>query len=178
MRSVVLLSLATLTACASASTSGHPNTETVRVSSTGATTLGVSTLQDAQRRTVAAPFADVWRVLPSVLDSLGIPITTRDAATGQVGTTGQEVRRTLGHTMVSRYFACGNEQDATSAVSFDLFLTLMVQAQPVSTGGTSLAMVTTVRAKPITYSGGWIPCESRGLLEQRIVDEVTARTAH
>ena len=176
MRAVVLLALATLTACASASSSG--NTETVRVSSTGATTLGVSTLQDAQRRTIAAPFADVWRVLPAVLDSLGIPITTRDAATGQVGTTGLEVRRTLGHTMVSRYFACGNEQDATSAVSFDLFLTLMVQVQPAPAGGTSLATLTTVRAKPITYSGGWISCESRGLLEQRIADEVTARTAH
>jgi hypothetical protein len=35
-----------------------------------------------------------------------------------------------------------------------------------------------VRGKPIATFGDWIPCESMGLLEQRIVDGVVARLAH
>jgi hypothetical protein len=179
MKSICCLHILVLIAgCASGTASGRSTTETVRVGNGGSLNMGTSTLQDAHSRTVPAPFADVWRVLPAALDSLGVPITTRDAASGQVGTTGLEVRRTLGGTMVSRYFTCGGTQSGNSALSYDLFVILMVRAQANPAGGTALTTSMNVRGKPIATFGDWIPCESMGLLEQRIVDGVVARLAH
>jgi hypothetical protein len=173
-----LSALMLVAGCASGTARGGPSTETVRVGDGGSLNMGVSTLQDSHSRTVPAPLADVWRVLPAVLDSLGIPITTRDAASGQVGTTGLEVRRTLGGTMVSRYFTCGGNQGGSSALSYDLFVILMIHAQADPAGGTALTTSMTVRGKPISTSGDWMACESRGLLEQRIADGVVARLTH
>jgi hypothetical protein len=151
-------------------------TETVRVSSAGQTALGTSTLRDDHAATIAAPYDAVWAALPAVFDSLGIPVTVRDAASGQVGNTGFEVRRLLGGTMVSRYFDCGGDRATSSALSYDLFVAVTARLSRPSATETGLSTTTTVRGRPISTAGGWTPCESLGLLERRIVDAVARRT--
>jgi hypothetical protein len=96
----------------------------------------------------------------------------RDQATMQIGNGGFEVRRLLGGTIVSRLFHCGDTSTGSSALNYDLFVSVATQIRPDAAGETLLSTTTTVRAKPISLSGNWIRCESLGLLEQRIVDGV------
>lgn len=173
-----LCSALLLVSCASGGTpQQHGSEETVRVTSGSTVDLGMRLTDGAHRATIAAPLADVWAALPSVLDSLGVPVTMRDPATHRVGNAGYDVRRTLGGTIVSRYFDCGANRGGSAATSYDLFVSVLTTASTVD-GGTQLATDVTVKGKPVTYSGAWVNCESVGLLEQRIADGVTARTHH
>ncbi len=159
----------------SAASAGAQTPDPVRVQTGGsatATAVGTTSLQDTHDGTVAATVVDVWRVLPAVYESLSIPITLRDSASMQIGNGGLQVRRMLGGTMVSRYFTCGNTSGGASALTYELFVMITTQVSAALDGGTRIATQMTVKGKPMSYSGGWIPCGSSTSLEQRIVDGV------
>ena len=180
MRTCLLLTLVLIGACASAGKDPAAErrsdvTVVQNNDANGGMRMGTTELTDTREEVLPAKFAAVWSVLPVVYDSLGIPVTVRDPATGMVGNGGYDVRRLLGGTMVNRYFDCGEGRGGSSALSYDLFVTVMSHVVEKSPGETTLSTSTVVRARPISNSGQWIRCETRGLLEQRIEAGVIAR---
>jgi hypothetical protein len=167
------LSLASIIGCASggANPNNTPVVETARV--TSGSQLSLDRINDQGRHAAVAngSIADVWRLLPLVLDSLGVTVATMNAATYDIGNTGFDVRRKLGAAVVSTYFDC----PAGGAMSLDLYVSLLVHLEAASPTTTNLLTTVTVKGKPITYSGGWVNCSPTGLLEQRIADAVNAR---
>src|SRR5438270_6110646 len=80
MRMMSVIAIAALAACASANGATERPTETTRiVGATGGTsTLSMSSNTSASVTTIAFPIDRVWRLMPSVYDSLGIHLTVAD----------------------------------------------------------------------------------------------------
>src|SRR4051812_49889790 len=116
MRISRLLPLLVLAACAS---SGGPqlgsNEKTINLSDGSGGVLRLRAGDGAKMSTVAFPMDKVWRILPSVYDSLGMAITDLDPATHTVGNGGFKVHKTLGKVNLSKYIDCGNTQAYPSA---------------------------------------------------------------
>ena len=186
-----LCATALCAACASgsstsgSSTSGaasgsRPATETVRLGRLGSLTLPTN-----------APTADVsriphtadavWRIMPSVFDSLGVPVATIDPAGRVIGHPGYNTRQRLGKAPLSRYLDCGNSQIGLSADSYDVFLTVLttVRADGTDAGAASATLSTVVEAKarPVTYNQAYSNCSSKGGIERRIAELVNAKLA-
>ncbi|MEP6733285.1 MAG: hypothetical protein ABJE10_21760 [bacterium] len=168
-----VISLASVVACASGG--ANPSTsgalETTRITSGSQIALDNVNDEGRSKAVANASIAEVWRVLPSVLDSLGVKVATVNSTTYDIGNTGLDVRRQLGSTMVSKYFDC----PAGGAMSLDLFVSVVVHLDPASPSTTNLLTRLAVKGKPISYSGGWVNCSSTGVLEQRIAEGVNAR---
>lgn len=182
MNAIRALALVALLASCSSGTSSAglppaPISETTRVTTGGGGTGQMSADQSivAHKGTVNAIIGSVWAVLPSVYDSLGIQPSVSNAAAHQYGNTGFEVRQKLGSTMVTRLFDCGSNRGGSSAMSYDLFVTVLTTLEPGAGATTNVSTVVEVKGKPITYSGDWVHCSSNGSLEQRILDGITAR---
>ncbi len=173
---LLLLSLGTVQAC-SASTSAAPSTrpavQTIGGADAGRTTLVATSAADVSQLSYAADA--VWRVLPSVFDSLAIPLSTVDQARKEIGNTGLKVRRRLGNVPLSRYLDCGNTQMDPNADNYDIVLTVLSRVTP--NGVTAATLTTTVeaQARPATYSQAYSRCSSKGGLELRLADLVKAR---
>lgn len=125
--------------------------------------------------TVRGSTQAVWKVLPAILDSLGIPITLVDPPTNTIGNSGFTVHRRLGGTPLSRYIECGTTQIGPNADSYDVYIAFFVQVR--RDGDSSSAIVTGLdaSAKPSAFAGGYSPCSTKRLLETRIVDAVKGR---
>lgn len=180
MRVLPLVSLA-LVACASASpgTSPRPASETVRVMTGGVgTTLTMSGSDGVSVRTVAAPLDQVWRLLPGVLDTLGIPINVVDPAKHTIGNSGFNTRKALRSVSLSRYIDCGNSTGiGPNADTYQVNLEFLVDVQPVD-AGTSIRMTLQAMGKPINFAQDYSACSSKGALETRLVEIVSARIKH
>ena len=155
------------------------NPTTVRVTGSGGSAITMSMVDDGPgvlSRTVAGSVDDVFTALPAVYDSLGIPLTDRDAATHIVGNSGFNTRRRLGKTPLGRYFDCGSTQGAPSVDSYDIHLSVLSKVQPGSSAGLStITTIVEVMGRPAAFSGEYVKCSTNGVLEQRIVDGVKAR---
>jgi hypothetical protein len=136
--------------------------------------ITIHNASDAKVSTLAYPVDQVWRVLPGVLDSLGIPITVSDAAKHLIGNEGLNLRRRLGNTNLDRFIDCGNTQGAPSATTYDVHLAVRttVSADPA---GSTLSTTVSAMAKPVSFSGDYVRCSSTGVLESRIADGVRTR---
>jgi hypothetical protein len=177
MRTIVVLTCATLAACASggAGAPGSPSMETVRVASGNA--MMTTTLHptiNANGSTLAFPLDRTWAALRLVFDSLQIPVATMDAASHIIGNPEMKLRRRLGDVSLSQYINCGNTQGAPSAETYDIRMSVLTQAVSQSPGSTSVLTMVEARGKPITMSGEYTLCSSTGLLERRLVDLVRA----
>ena len=167
-----------LAACASSSRSpgaSAPVTQTVRVMGAGGGSVNLAPASTANAVTIAHPVDDVWRVLPSVYDSLAIPVTTRDAASRTIGNEGTRLRRQLGRTPLSRYIDCGNSQIGANADSYDVHLSVVTRLVPADGGATAVTTTLEAMARPANFPGDFARCHSRNELEQRITDAVRAR---
>lgn len=123
---------------------------------------------------LALPIDQVWRALPAVFDSLGLPATVRNPETRTLGTDGVRIRRRLGGAPLSRYFNCGSTQVDANADSYDVLLVLLLRAVPGQAGMTTLETTIDVRARPITFPQGYQACDSTGQLEARVAALVRA----
>jgi hypothetical protein len=183
MRCALLLPLALAAAAAGCSSSSPiesaPAPQTVRVSGGGSGPLAMGMTPspaDARASTVSAPLAEVWRVLPAAYESLNIPVSTVDTATGVMGNSGFNVRRRLGTVPLIRLIDCGTTQGGPSAETYDIRLTVTTRVTAVD-GGTRLATTVEPMGKPAAFSGEYIRCSSMGTLESRLADAVKARLA-
>ena len=172
MRLLPALSLVVITACASSgssstSTSATRPTQDVRIEGAGTLTTVAS---GPATSTSTLPYAidQVWRVLPAVYDSLGIPVTTVDAATHTVGNDGLKVRFRLGKVALSRYLDCGNTQIGASADSYEVFLVVRTHLRPGE--GTSTAAETALEAsaRSVQFAQSATRCSSKNALEPKV----------
>lgn len=171
--------LLVLAACASSSSGGAPaaaprtSTQTMGGSDVGR--LAVTTVVDAD--VISVPFdADaVFKVLPSVYDSLGVVVNLIDPARKQVGNSALKIRNRLGKNPLSYYLDCGSGQIGPNADSYDVVLSVSTTVSSGGAGQASLATLLDAQARPATYNQAYSRCGSKGLLEQKIADAVAKK---
>ncbi len=175
MRVLVLLSLLSAAACASANSSSEPPgaASTVRIAGAQGGELRMTSNAGANITRISFPIGKVWHALPAAFEELGIPITSVDTLTHTLSNGGFKTRRVLGPTPLSRYIDCGTTQIGENADSYDVYLTFVarVDEDPV-TGLATLNTLFESMARPVAFSREYSACSSRGVLEKRLADAV------
>ncbi|HEY5490019.1 MAG TPA: hypothetical protein VIK25_02400 [Gemmatimonadaceae bacterium] len=177
MRRLLLWCVLGGAACASstkAPETGASTSRTVQVAGMPGK-LTVTSQSRASVTGMAFTVDQVWKVLPSVLDSLGVKASSIDPSQHAIGAENFKVRVQLGRTPLSRYLECGGTQVGANADSYEVLLTVLAQVQPVATGGSTLSTLFEAVAKPIAFSQGYSKCSSKGLFETRLVEAVKKR---
>ena len=96
----------------------------------------------------------VWRVLPFVFDSLGIPIAAMDPAKRTLGNETYRVHGRLKGTPLSRFIDCGSStQIGPNADNYDVVLTLTAQVHPAEAGSSTVVTTFSAVGKPANFSG-------------------------
>lgn len=193
--SLALLGLAAFaTACASggASSSGTASSggavapvqtsgSTTRSTTTGIEGVGRLTInRTTEADVVTIPFdADaVFRILPSVYDSLGIQVNTVDPAKKTVGNSGYKIRNRLGKMPLSMYLDCGgSSQIGPNADSYDVYLSVLTTVSANGAGSAKVGTLVDAQARPATYNQAYSPCSSKARLEERLAELITKRLA-
>lgn len=178
MRRVTLCLLVVSTACASSGTSSiapvKPATQTIGGGGMGSLTMSASATTDVSHLPFSADA--VWRILPSVYDSIGIQVTTVDPATKKIGNPGYKIRQRLGKVPLSRYLDCGTTQIGPNADSYDVVLTVLTVVTPEGAGtGATLSTVVEAQSRPATFTQAYNRCSSKGAIEIRVAELVKAR---
>ena len=178
--SIASLALVALGACASAGTSGAagaPASQTISVIG-AAGGAQINTPGENTTHVQTLPFAvdQVWRMLPAVFDSLGIPVQTLDGVKRTIGITGYAIRRRLKTVPLSRFIDCGTSQMGPSADDYDVRLTVLTTVR-AGEGGATVTTSLEALARPLNYAQEYSRCSTKGALEQRIIDVLQARLA-
>jgi len=173
MRSSVALSLVVLVGCASshrgAAIQGAPEVPI------GSSSFRIRSPNGPAVKVVAFPLEQVWRVLPAVFDSLGIPITDVDAPQHVIGSSGFKARKRLKNVPLSKFVDCGSTQGFPSADDYDLKISVLTQVEPDASGGTSIATQVEAEGRPPAFSGAYSRCHSTGQLEAAISSAAAQR---
>jgi hypothetical protein len=178
MRRLVPVALLVLAACSSASSRpgeaipGRSQTAAVRDPTGGA--LRINPGEGAATATIAAPLDAVWKSLPAVFDSLGIPVNSLDQSTRSFGNAGFKLTKRLGKTALSEYIDCGKTQAFQSADTYEIYLVVMLQLHSPDPAKTMIATSVQASGKPLTVRGDYTRCSSKAELENRIVDRIRA----
>ncbi len=183
---VAITSLSALAACASSGASGSPvlrgsPADAVLIGgstgvNSGATLIGGgSSSVEKVGGTVPFDATDAWRVLPLVFDSLAIPVTLRDPETRTLGNQGFAVRNRLGAVSAARLFDCGMQQGAPNASTWELHVAIITTVEPAGAAAARILTSVDVRGRPAALGGSYNHCSSKGLLEQRIAEQVAQR---
>lgn len=187
MRRAAVFSCAFVAACAtgSAPTVQQPAgiatpVQVVTSSSSGGGTTGIGqyhlTTNDAAiPTTIEAPIDQVWPVMKSVFDSLGIPVATLNPSQHVIGNSGFRARRHLGKMPMIQLIDCGNFQGGPSAETYDINFSVTTQLVPLDARSTTLATLVQAQGSPPSVSGSAVTCGSLGKLEAIIADEVRKR---
>ena len=176
MRRAVPAVLVVLAACSS--TSSQPGealpgrSQTAAVRDPGGGALRINPGDGAATATIAMPRDAVWKSLPAVFDSLGIPINTVDPDLKAFGNSGFKLTKRLGQTPLSQYIDCGQTQAFPSADTYEIYLTVMVQLHAADTATTTVATSVQASGKPLTVRGDYTRCSSKAELERRIVERI------
>lgn len=173
-----LLLLVVLPACAStapSATGGRPATTTMGSAEVGRLTIA----NNSSEASTSLPYsADaVFRILPSVFDSLAIPVNSMDPATRAIGNTAMKVRSRLGKVYLSRYLDCGNTQIGPNADNYDVVLTVMARVATATPTTSTMTVSVEAQARPATYNQAYSSCSSKGGLEARLAELAKARLA-
>lgn len=172
MRRLIFLSLAAVSACASAP--GTPGTAAPRqVRIEGAGNVTVNSNVYAHVTSIQSPVDLVWRTLPAVFEEMSIPITTVDSTHHVLSNDGLKLRKQLGGTPLGVFIDCGTTQVGENADSYDVHLTFIAEVQPDPASGNSRLLLTMESAaKPIAFSRDYSRCTTRGKLEERFAAAV------
>ena len=174
MRTVVALTSIALIACASGNVdptaSGRPESQAI----VRGANLRMTAAAKPHVTTVAFSVDPVWRALPAVYDSLGLPLTVMDTKQHLIGNQGVTLRQKLGGVRLSKYIECGNAQIGLSADSYDVFLSVVTHVRPNDPVGTDIVTTVDAAAKPMTFSQEYSRCSTTGEIEKRIAELVTA----
>ena len=172
MRCATILAVLALCGCAS---SGSSSGRTQTLSVEGAGSLRINSSAEVVTKTVAIPIDRVWRVLPAVFDSLGIPITRLEAPTHTIANEGAKGRLRLKGVAFSTYIECGTTQIGPNADSYDIFYTVTTQVKSTGPNSSTISTVFDAAAKPVSFSQEYNRCSSKGTLEAKIADVVRAK---
>ena len=178
MRRVVPVALLLLAGCGSSrpgeALPGQSSTAAVR--DAAGSTLRINPGDGVATASVAFPLDAVWKALPAVFDTLGIPINTVDPQLKAFGNSGFRLTKRLGKTPLSQYIDCGQTQSFPSADTYEVYLVAMVQLHAPEPGATQVATSVQASAKPLTVRGDYMRCSSKGKLEERIVERLRVET--
>jgi len=117
----------------------------------------------------------VWIVLPSVFEELGIEITYRNPPAKAMGNNNFMARR-IGGARNSRYLECGYGSTATPhADAYEVTASLVTALRPGENGGTVLETLFIASARARAVSGGNIRCSSKGTLERTMAEMLASR---
>lgn len=188
-RATAIFSLSLLAGCAGSGgstdtlPSAVPNatvsTERI-VSSSGGAGVAVTTanLDNNIRLLSTGTAAQVWSVLPTVYEELGIPLTVKDDAKKMIGNEGWRTRRSIARVPMQRYLDCGRSGTIENAETYAINLTIVTSVQPNPAGGSVVStIVTAVGRNPVTSSMQDVRCVSTGDLELRIREMVQQKVA-
>ena len=181
MRLCALLSFAGLAACASGGGSASaPASQTVRVVGAAATQSVALPGGAETSSSHVLPYAveRVWRAMPGVLDSLGIPIQTMDPAKRVIGTAGFKIRGRLRNAPLSRYIDCGNSTAiGPNADTYEVNIVFLAAVRPAEGNSSSVSLTFEAVGKPVNFAQEYSQCSSKAVLESRFYDILAARLA-
>jgi hypothetical protein len=180
MRLPLIAVLVAAAACAGGTSTTQTRPETMRVVAGSGTATGqfnLTATNTASVSKVPASIDRVWKLMPSVYDSLKIPLTTVDGAKHLIGNEGMKIRQRLGGAPLSRYIDCGQAQIGPSADSYDVFLAVTTTVRSLSATETEVATTVESQAKPITYAQDYSRCSTKGTLETTISDIIAKKLA-
>jgi hypothetical protein len=175
MRRLVVACLVPALACAGSNPTpgAAPAEQRVIVPGAGGTPFNIVASSGVSSREFAASIDKVWKIMPSVFDSLSVPVSLLDPGTHTIGNRGFKVRGKLGKVGLARYIDCGTTQIGPNAESYDITLTLTTTLASTPGGATAMTIDFEASAKPMAFSQEPFRCSTKGSLEQR-VNELTA----
>jgi hypothetical protein len=176
MRCIGIVSLAALGACASSNSTpdlAPAPPQTMRVGGGAGTTVVAGAV--ANVTTVPFTVEEVWRVLPVVYESLSIPMALFDAKAHVISNQGTKVRGRLGKVPLSRYIECGTTQIGPNSETYDVQLSVVTRVDAANPQGARISTTVEAAAKPVAFSQEYSRCSSKGELETRIAEMVTAQ---
>lgn len=178
--SIALLVLA-LTGCASSGTTGTTAaTPTMRVvgGNGSASLVTLAAVDNSHSATLPFSADQVFRLIPNVLDSLGIPVTMLEPSKRSIGNPSLKVRGRLKTTPLSRYIDCGTStQIGANADSYDVNLSVIADVRPGQATSAQVTLNLEAAARPVNFSQEYSQCRSRGLFESRFFEMLKARLA-
>ena len=178
-RLAALLLAVVVSGCASSSPGSAigGRDQTVRVSD-GSSTVRIQPTDAMAVTNMSFAAPDVWNVMASVFDSLGIAVGTLDPQKFVIGNTALKIHGRLGSTPLSRYIDCGQTQGFPSAETYDVHLSVLSQVTPGKEPNTSaIATMIEAAARPMQFKGEYALCQTKGELETRIPRIAAARLA-
>jgi len=177
--SLGVAAVAFVSACASGGGSSapvRPATQTMGSADVGTITVTNTVTADVSH--LAATVDAVWRIMPSIYDSVAVPITTLDPASHSIGNQGFKIRGRLGKSYLSKFIDCGSStQIGPNADTYEVYLSVVSSVRPEGTAGATLSTIVDAKARPINFNQGYSNCASTGNLEIKIADLVKARLA-
>ena len=178
-RELRTLSLVLAAAGCAGSTSGSapaPASSIMRVSGpAGSSTVSLGGNDPSVVRKLPFSADKVWRALPAVFDSVGIPISMLEPTSRTMGNEAFKVRGRLKGVSLSRYIDCGNStQIGPNADSYDVVLTMMVEVHSAEAGASSVRHTFTAVARPANFAQDYSQCSSKSTLEPRFMTLLTA----
>jgi len=118
---------------------------------------------------------DVFKSLPAIFTTLGIPLATSDPRQRVIGSEGMKVHGKLGKVRLSTYIDCGSAiSGMASADSYDVILSVITRIQPKGTNGSEIQTTVEASAKPASFSADYSRCGTTGALENKIYEMVKA----
>ena len=172
-RALCIIGLVAIAGCASGTSIATEQSHNI---TTGGGGFLQVTGSDAPKMSVLKlPLASVWRVLPSIYDSIGVEISELDHTNHIIGNTGLKVRKKLGNRSLSELMDCGNAQGYPSADTYDIQLSIRTQVEARADGGTTMGTIVQAVGRPVAFSGEYVKCLSKGTLEVTIQDALKAR---
>ncbi|UCC26175.1 MAG: hypothetical protein JSU98_03535 [Gemmatimonadales bacterium] len=166
-----------LASCASSGQDGTGASDvapdTRRRLNVGQTTIEMYNQAGIESRNLPAAVRDVWPVLEGVYAELEIPVTLIDPATWEFGNPAFQPRRVAGERLNS-FIDCGSNFSGPLANLYEVDMSVVTKLVPVS-DSTQVVTVVDAFARPRTTSGNQVHCQSREVLERRIIRLVAGR---
>jgi hypothetical protein len=174
----IAVSLAALAACAGTSSSAagvKPISTGVGGGAAAGNLRVVANDPTTQHKVPNAP-EQVWRSLPAVFDSIGIPVANLDAPKRVMGNSAFKIRGRLKNVPLSRYIDCGTStQIGPNADNYDVNISLLAEVKPGESGTTLLVTTFDAVARPANFAQAYSQCSSKGTLEARFVELVNGQ---
>ena len=176
-RSLVCLLAAGVVGCSSAVTPTQRIESTYIPGASGA--FNVSGENGSVSATIGAPMQAVWRMLPIAFDSARVPLSLIDPKTHVMGNEGFKIRQKLGNERLSTFFECGTTQIGPNADSYEVYMTVLANLEPVrgDSARTRVTVTVTGAARPLQFSQAYSRCTSKTALERRLLDALSTIVA-
>jgi len=176
--SMVLLGFA-LAGCGSsggASSAPAPVSQTVLSAPGRSPGLSMTGVDATNVQTLAFAPDQIFRVLPNVLDSLGIPVAMLEPSKRSIGNPAFKIRQRLKGTSLSRYIDCGSStQVGANADNYDVSLVVIADVAAAAANSSRVTLTFEAVAKPVNFSQQYSQCNSRGSFETRFFDVLKAK---